>query len=318
MAPAVRRLVPALPAGQDDNSCVLRFALTLRNCVIEARPQVLGIHLIRFAAGAALVPAAAAHGNALRVVTGAFSWEAAIFAGYVFNGVSDRHGDRLNGSRRPIAAGLLSPAVAAGWVLAAAALAVAAAAWTGIVAVGSVLAVLVLGWLYSAGPFALKRRPAGTALVGGSMGLLAYLDGFGSRAAGTGWAHPGAAALIFAAAMSAWMAFVGAPAKDLPDVPGDRAAGRRTLPVRYGAAATRRVVAVGAVLVAIGLIATAVLVTPLLRWPAAAMAVCAVAIVLVCVAQAAPQERAGSRLPYEIFMFAQYAVNGCLLAAIAL
>jgi hypothetical protein len=58
---------------------------------------VLGIQLIRFSAGVAL---GAQHSDRLlarNIGAGAISWELAIFAVYLFNGVVDVQEDRVNG-----------------------------------------------------------------------------------------------------------------------------------------------------------------------------------------------------------------------------
>jgi hypothetical protein len=121
---------------------------------------------------------------------------------------------------------------------------------------GAVATVLLIGWQYSAQPGLLKRRPAGTAVACAALGFLAYFSGFSSQASAAALvADP--AAIYFTLAMSAWMAFVGAPAKDLPDIAGDAAAGRRTLPVRWGEPVTRHLIAGAAVAIMIAIITAA-------------------------------------------------------------
>jgi len=289
-----------------------RFLTMAGQCIAEARPSVLGVHLIRFAAGAGAGARIAGRLHLGAAVAGAVTWEMAIFAIYLLNGVMDVHEDRVNGSRRPIASGALPRRVAAWWAAGAAAVSVACALAEGTPRSAAVIVVLALGWQYSASPGALKRRVAGVAVVGAALGFSAYFVGFTSQA-GSDWSHPASGPIAFAITMSAWMAFIGAPAKDLSDVPGDAAAGRRTLPVLWGEAATRRGIAVAAVVIAVAFCAAATYDPRLLRWPAATVAAGASSIALLSLTRTA----AGSRLPYKCFMLTQYAANICMLLATA-
>lgn len=293
-----------------------RIHMVLLRCIEEARPSVLGIHLLRFAAGAAIGAQLNGRCLVLRAAAGAAVWELAIFSIYLLNGIADIKEDRVNGSRRPIAAGTLSPQTAAWWAAVAALAAVAGAVPLGVPAVVSILVVLALGWQYSAGPGVLKRRPAGTAAVGSGLGFLAYFMGFSGQA-GTSWPHPPTGPLVFFVAMSAWMAFVGAPAKDLPDAPGDAAAKRRTLAVAWGEPAARRVVAAAALVIAVAFGGTTALDPALLDWPAIVLGAGALAIIPVSLSRTSVGERSRQRMPYQVFMLTQYAVNLCLLIVIA-
>jgi 4-hydroxybenzoate polyprenyltransferase len=153
------------------------------------------------------------------------------------------------------------------------------------------------------------------AILGAALGFLAYLAGFLSQA-GTTDQHPGPAPLIFVLAMSAWMAFVGTPAKDLPDMQGDAAAGRRSLMLIWGEAATRRFLAIAAVTIATTLLLASVFGPAVLRWPAAALVIGTSAIAPASLSRISTGDRSRRRLPYRIFMLTQYAVNVCLLAAL--
>ncbi len=276
---------------------------------------MLGIHVIRFAAGVALAARITGHLMTAAAGIDAAAWEMAIFAVYLFNGVMDIHEDRVNGSRRPIATGALSRRTATCVAAFAALLSLAAAAVTGAATTATVAAVLVIGWQYSARPGLLKRRPAGTAVAGASMGFLAYVTGFSSQADAVSMViAPGA--VTFAIAMSAWMAFVGAPAKDLSDVPGDAAAGRRTLPVLWGERPTRHVIAGAAVIIAIAFAVAAARGSEFLDSPAVALATGAAAISFISLHPVSIGSRARRRLPYRVFMLTQYVTNACLLAAV--
>jgi 4-hydroxybenzoate polyprenyltransferase len=228
--------------------------------------------------------------------------------------VLDIHEDRVNGSRRPIASGALAPSAAAKCAVGAAALSLACGGLLGWPTTCTVLVMLVIGWQYSAPPFTLKRGPAGTAVAAVALGLLGYLAGFLSQV-GTAWVRPGPVPLIFVVTMSAWMAFVGAPAKDLPDIRGDAAAGRRSLPLIWGEAVTRHLLVIGAMTIAVAFSLAAVFGPPLLRWPAAALVIGATAITLASLSRLSTGDRSRRRLPYRIFMLTQYGVNICLLAA---
>jgi 4-hydroxybenzoate polyprenyltransferase len=294
---------------------IRQFSAVLLGCIQESRPSVLGVQLIRFTVGAAMAAQITGHWLPARAGIGALSWELAIFWTYLLNGVMDIQEDRVNGSRRPIAAGALVPSTAARCAVGAAALSLACAGLLGLPTTCTVLVMLVIGWQYSAPPFTLKRGPAGTAAAGAALGLLAYLAGFLSQA-GTTRLHPGPAPLIFVLAMSAWMAFVGTPAKDLPDIQGDAAAGRRSVTLIWGDATIRRVLAIAAVTIAMAFSLASVFGPPLLRWPAAALVIGTSAITLASLSRISTGDRSRRRLPYRIFMLTQYAVNVCMLAAL--
>jgi 4-hydroxybenzoate polyprenyltransferase len=250
-----------------------------------------------------------------RASIGALVWELAAFSIYVFNGAMDVQEDRVNGSRRPIASGTLARSAALRYAAIAAVLSLAGAGALGVAPACIVAAVLVIGWQYSGRPGYLKRRPAGTAAVGGALGLLAYLSGYAGQARAE-WLEPRLAPLIFVLTMSAWMAFVGAPSKDLPDVAGDAAAGRRTLPLILGETRTRRIIAIAAIIISIEFSIAAVFMQPLLRWPAVALAVGTVAIVPAALGRIWAGIPSTQRTPYLIFMFTQYTVNICLFTVL--
>jgi 4-hydroxybenzoate polyprenyltransferase len=178
-----------------------------------------------------------------------------------------------------------------------------------------VAAILLIGWQYSAAPGFLKRRMAGTAAGGAAMGFLAYFAGFAGQAGGA-WTHPGPGPVIFAVTMSAWMAFVGAPAKDLPDVRGDADAGRRTVAVLWGERATRRIIASSAIVIAIAFCGAASSNARLLAWPAATLGAGAVAAAVLSLSPLSEGSRSRRRLPYRAFMVTQYVTNACLLITV--
>ncbi|MEV0199599.1 UbiA family prenyltransferase [Nonomuraea sp. NPDC050691] len=314
-------------------------------CVAEARPGVLAVSALRYLAGVALVLPAVPAPDPLKILQGGLAWVLSIFAVYLFNGVTDVAEDRINGSGRPIARGELAPR-AAGVVAAvagAASLAVTAGlphAMTWIIAAN-----LVLGFLYSGPPLPLKDSCGGTVAVLCLSGLLSYLAGTVVAGSATGQLVAGSATdelvagsavvvhvvplspslVVFAAAATCWMVLVGVPAKDLSDIPGDTAAGRRTLGVLLGERRSRQVMVAAAlgVLVAFGLAVV------LLRVPlTAVLAVMAAGVVAVMLAgrragtdggtdagTLAPGKRTGSagrgarRRPYRAFMLTQHLLH---------
>lgn len=269
---------------------------------------------MRYTAGAALAARITGHWLPARAGIGALSWELAIIWTYLFNGVMDIREDRVNGSRRPVASGALSPSAATGCAGTAAALALGCAGLLGLPTLVTVLLMLVIGWQYSAPPRPLKNGPTGTAAAGAALGFLAYLAGFAGQV-GANWRYPDALALTFVLAMSAWMAFVGTPAKDLPDIKGDAAAGRRTLALILGETTARRLLVISAITIAVAFSLAAASALPLLRWPAASLVLGTASISVVSLSRISTGGRA-RRLPYRIFMITQYAANACLLAVV--
>ncbi|MEU6353791.1 UbiA family prenyltransferase [Streptomyces sp. NPDC047072] len=285
---------------------VLRLA---RLCLAEARPQVQGIFLLRFAVGAVgALPAAADGGPA---VVGAVAWWGAVVFAYLLNGVTDVAEDRANGSRRPIARGAL-PVRTAGWSAAAvavAALGLSAAAGGGLVWWSAVF--LALGWAYSAPPLAAKRWSLSCSVVVFGLGWTSYAAG--AAAAGSGLDRVG---LVFAIALSAWMALVGAVVKDLSDAGGDAVGGRRTLAARRGLGAARRLAVLGAVLVGVGGPVASLVWAPVALAGTLPLAAGAGWVVTVCVRTAGERDRHTRRGGYRAFMATQYAANLALLTAL--
>jgi 4-hydroxybenzoate polyprenyltransferase len=211
-----------------------RLLLALR----EARPAVQLIFLLRLVSGAVL-SGTLTTGRLPGLAAGALIWECAVVFVYLYNGVADVVEDSVNRTGRPIASGELPRASAAVMAFGAGAVAVLG----GVVdrpLLPPVLGLLVLGYLYSGPPFRLKRLPGWAFLVAALGGLLTYYAGV----AAAGGSSPPVAVLVLAGFMSVWMGAVGTTAKDLSDVPGDAAAGRRSLPIRLGERRVRTGVAV--------------------------------------------------------------------------
>jgi 4-hydroxybenzoate polyprenyltransferase len=271
----------------------------------ESRPAVQAVFIVR-----ACVAAGIPFQFSMRAAGVIAGWSMLSMAIYVLNGVTDRTGDRVNRSCRPIATGALLPTtalrVSALLSVAGVTICTAARGWS----LPLALAFLALGCAYSVGP-ALKNSPVGFAVtIGGGAGL--------TYAAG--WVAGGAlrpAELGFGVAMAVWVGLACA-AKDFSDADGDRLAGRRTWPVLLGgrgAATCLRICALAGSLVMVA----AALVVDATLWPAALVIVTgSVALSRSCaasVALGAEPSRSARRRPYRTFMLTQYGANLALVLA---
>jgi 4-hydroxybenzoate polyprenyltransferase len=284
-------------------------------CLAEARPAVLAVSSLRYLTGVALALPITSLAEPAKVLQGGVAWVTSIFAIYLFNGVTDITEDRVNGSARPIARGDLHPRTATGVAAGAAVLALVAT--VGLPGpMGWIIAVnLGLGYLYSGPPAALKSSSSGTVAVLVLSGLLSYLAGFTVATAGSGGVAP-TGLIVFAAAATCWMVMVGVPAKDLSDIPGDAAAGRRTVGVLLGERVSRRLMVVTAPVLLAGFCVAVAVFEARLAGVLAAMAA-GVAAVVWAVAwagtrvgvRAAEQGRRARRRPYETFMATQHLVH---------
>jgi 4-hydroxybenzoate polyprenyltransferase len=280
----------------------------VRMCVVEARPCVLLIFLLRFLVGSALSGTDATQGTLVRIAATALVWELAVFAVYLFNGVTDVQEDRINGSRRPIARGALPTSVARWVTVGAAVVSAAGGLVLGLGIFWAVLALLGLGYCYSSPAIHLKSHAIAAAATGMLLGLLTYHAGH-SAYTGNGWSYPGGALPVFMVGVTVWMGLVGGLTKDLSDVAGDVAAGRRTVPAVFGEARARRAVAGAALGLAMGFCAAGVSTSPLLIWPGIAMLGGATALTIVCLGRFGQGNRLSSRRPYRVFMTTQYLMN---------
>jgi 4-hydroxybenzoate polyprenyltransferase len=270
------------------------------------------IYAMRFSAAFAL-----AYFDAERTVTAwrfalaLLTWLLATASVYLFDGVMDVVEDRLNGSTRPIARGDLSRAFALNVNF----------VWAGLSLVGAVVlgspymflvpVILLLGYAYSGPILRLKRwSPAAGATVLAA-GLLTFVAG----GAVTGSVSTSMALTVFAVAMSSWMGFVGALAKDFSDVPGDALTGRRTCAVVKGIRRAAWRLSLNAFLVGTGFLLAALAVHRVLLWPALVVLGGAVAIALGC--RPGPAT-ARPRRPYRVFMVTQYLAHAAVLGAIVM
>jgi 4-hydroxybenzoate polyprenyltransferase len=276
----------------------------------EARPSVQLMFQARFAVGAVLC-GLHANGITWRTTLAAAVWSFATMFIYLFNGYADAGEDTANGSRRPVASGLVSPNTAK-----ICAYGCAAAALAGSMVVGGLMplltaGVLALGYAYSAPPFALKNRTAGTMFAVSAAGILTYLAPL--MITWNGGAN--LELLTFGIAMSLWMTMVGALVKDLSDIPGDKANGRRTAAIKWGENHVRLLASFSALFVGIALFAVAD------EWARTLVSVAVVlvlgAIVLaVCTLSAMSYgSRGRRRRPYRVFMVTQYATHAVAVIA---
>jgi 4-hydroxybenzoate polyprenyltransferase len=279
-------------------------------CLAEARPCVQIVFGLRYLCGFLLAAHEAGPLITFRGLASAVVWEFAVVFVYLLNGVTDVAGDKINGSRRPIARGHLEPKTAQRVAVGS-----AVAALSGGIALGGaftwmVPTMVLLGFLYSGPPCYLKRRAACGLLTGSLGGLLTYGAGY---AAGGG-RLPAASPLIFATMMSAWMGVVGSVTKDLSDVAGDVAAGRRTAVIIYGEKKARLASSALALALGAAFLVTTAQTAPTLAWPAVAMQAGAVLVA----ASNLWQFRTGSRRhrPYRAFMLTQYMMHLSLLARV--
>jgi 4-hydroxybenzoate polyprenyltransferase/chlorophyll synthase/homogentisate solanesyltransferase len=260
--------------------------------------------LLRFVVG--VVSAAQLPHSLVRPALGMVSLWCAVACAYLLNGVADVHEDRANGSQRPIARGDLPERTAANAtvLLACAALLLAGLAGPGMVAWTA--AFLVLGWAYSADPVKAKCSSGRCAVVVFGLGATAY--GAGVSASGSGWTATG---VLVAGVMSAWMALVGAVVKDLGDVSGDAAGGRRTVAVVHGPGAARALAVAGALAVGTAAPTLALLWAPTALVVAVPVALGAAWVVarVVRAARHAHADRLRRRGAYRAFMVTQYVAN---------
>lgn len=259
---------------------------------------MLWVFNLRFVAGGML-----AFGGEIvivKAVVGAASWFLAVWVVYLVNGISDIAGDRANGSRRPLASGVLTEHAAVVWSVVLGLGSLGIAVHVGVVFLLLVALMLTLGLTYSLGAHAAKKWAVPALAVAAAGGMLTYLAG---AEAFHDTISP--AVLRFAVVMALWIAVVG-HTKDFGDTVGDRIAGRATLPIALGEVPARAIVAVGAATLGGAGVLIAALDPELLSL--AALGPCG-AMVCLFAFRRRPADRRSLRRPYRAFMVSQYAVN---------
>lgn len=294
---------------------VIALPTLLGRCILEARPVVLVIFLVRFTSGSFLAWGRGGPAHIGTFLLGLLMCACATIFVYLFNGVADVTEDRVNGSQRPIARGDLDPAVASrvacGSAVVATVLGFVLSQVTGFL----VIALLICGYLYSGRPFYLKRFTWGTIAIATLGGVITYAGGYSVVPDGPGGGTP---LVIFVGVMSLWMGVVGGMSKDLSDVVGDRVAGRRTTVVRWGQTHARLVIAGAALCCGGGSLLLAARLAPVLLGAALALAVGACGVAALTLSRRPATNRSERRRPYYLFMITQYAAHLGLFAGLAL
>jgi len=273
-------------------------------CLLEARPGVQGIFLLRFLAGASFSGSLFYGGAHFSLLAGAAFYICATISVYVLNGIMDVEEDQINGSSRPIASGKLGITQAAGVASCLVVLSVLGSFALGSTMGWSVVALVVLGWLYSGPPFYLKRWPSGWAILGISAALVTYNAGYIANGGGNVTLR----FLIFATVMALWLGIV-SQTKDLSDIEGDKLAGRRSGPVVWGEDVARLVFSGAALFLAGGYTLSAALFAPSLLVPALVLTSGAVVLAVITLGPWSRGDKARRRRSYRTFMLTQYGAN---------
>lgn len=216
-------------------------------------------------------------------------------AGNALNDLHDARADAVNRpGERPLAAGRLSRGIAESCVFTGVTVGLTAAALvSGTLALIGLLALAVMAG-YS--PLLKGRGVPGNLAVAVVGGLPLF---YGAVAVG----RPAAGVVPWV--LAAWLHLAREIAKDLEDEPGDRAAGRRTLPIRVGAERTRSF----AVLLALGFIPVSLALPWAAGYGDAYFALAGIAQLLVVVAAARLR---GGRLPGTTLL-----LKGAMVAGLA-
>jgi 4-hydroxybenzoate polyprenyltransferase len=217
------KIMPVRTLGISRSAVLVPVGLSF----LEARPVVQGVFALRFTVGG-LLPSTGSHMLIGQGLIGQVAWLAAVWFIYLANGLSDIAGDQLNKSGRPLASGRLMASDARTIVLVLALVSCLAAClvnWIFLVLTGLML---TLGLCYSMGRFAAKRWSVSSSVVVGSAGFMTYVSG--------ATAYSGSVStdvVVYALILSLWMLVAG-NYKDFGGEHGDKATGRRSLPILLG------------------------------------------------------------------------------------
>ncbi|MDG4765747.1 UbiA family prenyltransferase [Solwaraspora sp. WMMD406] len=269
----------------------------------ESRPLVQAMFQLRFMVAAVLAVAASGLSvHPARLAAAAVAWLCATWHVYLLNGVSDRVADQANASRRPVACGRLPSghATALLSILAGCSLVFGLLAGWRVMLLAA--AMMCLGSLYSMGRRAAKFSVPGSMAVIAAGGLATYLAGWYAAGGGV----PSGSVLMVAMVMSLWMSLAGMT-KDLPDVCGDRLAGRRTLPVVLGERRARSVMALMVTGLALTVMAIAIHFGVMVPF-AVTILIGASAVVVALIGRHWSVE-SRIRAPYRRFMVTQYGAH---------
>lgn len=156
---------------------------------------------------------------------------------YVFNDLTDLQVDLINAPKRPLALQSVTKTDAAVLVLLLNFAGMAIGLWLGPMTFLITIAELLLGITYSVKPFSFKDRFLIKTLAIGAGGILASLFGGVAGAESIGYAaatNTLNVAVVYAASLFLIFLFVTSPINDLADYVGDKAQGRRTIPIIIG------------------------------------------------------------------------------------
>lgn len=226
-------------------------AAAARTWIAALRPKTLGASLCPVLMGAALarVDGVFAWQPVLAALAGALLLQiASNFANDLFDGLRGTDGAARLGPTRAVGSGLVTPRAMATAVVVTLVLAAIPAAWLSMHAGAAFAAIGVAGAIcavgYTAPPLSLAYRGLGDLFVFAFFGPLAVA---GTRAACDGsWTLPAIACGLAPGAIGVCLLAT----NNLRDEQGDRAAGKRTLVVRFGAPFVRGLIS-GCVTIAI-------------------------------------------------------------------
>lgn len=273
-------------------------------CLLEARLVVVILFLLRFLAGASFAGPIFTGRTSFSLWGGAVLWVCVTLSVYILNGIMDVEEDRINNSSRPIASRRLTVAQAI-WVAGMLGiLSVLGGLILGGLMACSIVAALVLGWLYSGPPFYLKRWPLAWALMGIAAAFITYNAGYLSNGGGGDLLSFS----VFACMMASWLGVV-SQTKDLSDMEGDERVGRRSVPVIIGENSSRLVFSGVALCLGFAYLLSAMIFAPHLMVPAFLLMVGAAAVAMVMLGSWSRGGRSRRRRPYKVFMFTQYGAN---------
>ena len=160
-------------------------------------------------------------------------WESAV----MLNDAADWKIDRMNGKKRPVALGLISPLNYRKISYVVAGLSVGTAFLLGWLAFLCAIGYVALSFLYSSRPFYLKANPLAFVVIG-LAAVLSYLLGFFAGQGVLSWSEALYCGFIFT------VIGLGAMAKDIPDAKGDSAAGVVNLVTALGLNRARYVISI--------------------------------------------------------------------------
>jgi len=284
------------PSAHVQAAAVLR---TVQLLAAEARPAVQAVFLLRFASMALVAP-----DPSPAIALGATGWLLITVAIYLLNGVSDLAGDKVNGSSRPLAAGVLDLATVRFAAAACGLTGVATCCSSSLVLGALSIAILMLGLGYSYGPCWKDGRYAASIVIGAGAALT-YVAG-AAVAGVANWQL-----MTFTTALSAWIGLASA-SKDFSDVIGDRMAGRRTIPVELGFEVASRHLAMTTTSAAA--LVVGVSITLGVYSITTGVIVAGTAVLAFALASARNAGSQPTRTPYRVYMVTQYAACAGLLA----